>query len=226
MERSLSRLSVSRQLWGDVFPVDMCTAAGCDICGGVRCSYVDRRSRACPTCWCADHWEIVFGRPFCRRHAGLVKALDGAPSAGGWPDLDNRAASLAGWMGGQLDPSIRDVFGRVAPPEGAWLVNEPVHLILGPGGAVRRWQRSWKLVDEGSVLSRVAIEVDEEDDADVMARVDTELIGHGVPPWIEERLAGLPAPPEVTAARRHRYLADIARSIELVVTRQELVLQP
>ena len=74
------------------------------------------------------------------------------------------------------------------------------------------------------MLNRVAIEVDEGDDIDVLARVDSELIGHGTPPWIEERLAGIPVVPEVTDARRHQYLADIARSIELVVTQQETVL--
>ena len=227
MERTLPRPIPSQRPWaGATLLGDRCRADGCEICGGVRCNYVDRRSRPCPTSWCSSHWEIVFGRPYCRRHATVVRALDGFPAAGGWPDLDNRAASLAGWMGWQLDPAVREAFTRVAPPAGAWLVNDPVHLLLGPGGAVRRWQRAWKLVDGGSVLSRVAIEVDEADDTDVLARVDAEVIGHGVPPWIEERLTGAPAVPAESAARRRRYLADVARSIELVVTRQELVLQP
>ena len=62
-----------------------------------------------------------------------------------------------------------------------------------PGGAVRRWQRSWKLVEDGFVLTGVAIDVDESDDTDVRALVDADLIGHGMPPWVEERLAGWPS---------------------------------
>ena len=135
MERTLARPIPRRQPWaGAAVLGDRCRADGCEICGGVRCNYVDRRSRPCPTSWCSSHWEIVFGRPYCRRHATVVRALDGFPAAGGWPDLDNRAASLAGWMGRQLDPAVREAFTRVAPFPGAWLVNDPVHLLLGPGG--------------------------------------------------------------------------------------------
>jgi hypothetical protein len=200
-----------------------CLADGCGAPGGLRCDYVDRRSRACLTTWCAAHWRIAHGKPYCRRHASLVTTLGGRPPAGGWPDLDNHAASLTGWMGRELDPLVTDVLTRVAPEGGAWMVNDPVHLVLAPGGAVRRWQRAWKLVDQGDVLNRVAIEVDERDDTDVLARVDTELVGHGTPPWIEARVCGWDVTPEEDEARRRRYLDDVARSIELVVTRQELV---
>lgn len=149
--------------------------------------------------------------------------LGGRPAVGGWPDLDNRAASLAGWMGRELDPLVTDVLTRVAPVAGARMVKDPVRLVLAPGGAVRRWQRAWKIVDHCSVLNRVAVEVDERDDTDVLARVDTELVGHGVPPWIEARMRGWDVTPEEDGASRRRYFGDVARSIELVVTQQELV---
>ena len=201
---------------------DRCMAAGCGQRGGVRCNYVDRRSRPCTTTWCSRHWNTIAGRQYCRRHANVVEALAGTPSAGGWPDVDNRAASLAGWIGRELDARVVSIFRSVAPASGAMLVNDPVRLVMPPGGGARRWQRSWKLVDHAGVLNKVAIEVDESNDADVLARVDTELIGHGVPPWIEQRHLRVDGDNDVT---RRAYLDAIARSIELVVTHQEMVPQ-
>ncbi|MBV8194940.1 MAG: hypothetical protein JOY80_05375 [Candidatus Dormibacteraeota bacterium] len=198
-------------------------ADGCSVRGGVRCNYVDRRSRPCTTTWCSAHWVTVGGKQYCRRHAGIVVALGGAPAAGGWPDVDNRAASLAAWVGRQIDSRVTPIFSRVAPAGGARLVNEPVRLMVAPAGGSRRWQRAWRLVDHTGVLNRVSIEVDESNDADVMARVDAELIGHGVPPWIEHRNLAAGSP-DAEAARRS-YIDAIARSIELVVTKQELVPQ-
>jgi len=198
---------------------DRCMADGCEI-PGVRCNYTDRHSRPCTTRWCARHWVTVGRSQYCRRHANLVEDFAGFAPAGGWPDVDNRAASLAAWVGRQLDPVVNELFTSLSPDGEMQLVNDPVHLVLAPGGA-RRWQRSWKLLDHASVVNRVAIEVDESNDADVLARVDTELIGHGVPPWIEHRHLGTSLQSD-TAARRE-FLDSIARSIELVVTKQEMV---
>ncbi|MFN2582494.1 MAG: hypothetical protein ABR498_07120 [Candidatus Dormibacteria bacterium] len=200
---------------------DRCMAEGCGVHGGVRCNYIDRRSRPCTTTWCSVHWHTVAGRQYCRRHANLVEQLCGVPAAGGWPDVDNRAASLTGWIGRELDGVVSELFTEVVPPGGARLVNEPVRLVLTPRGSSRRWQRSWKLVDHTGVLNKVAIEVDESNDSDVLARVDTELIGHGVPPWIEQRhFAGTGG---VDEQARRTYVNAIARSIELVLTKQEMV---
>ena len=195
-------------------------AEGCSTRAGVRCNYVDRRMRPCTTTWCSLHWHTIGGKQYCRRHASVVQALGGAPSAGGWPDVDNRAASLAAWMGRELDPRISAMFGRIAPAKDGRLLNDPVRLVLTPGGGQRRWQRSWKLVDHTGVLNQVAVEVDESNDSDVIARVDTELIGHGVPPWIEQRHMRGTAD---DVLERHAFSDAIARSIELVVTRQEMV---
>ena len=73
------------------------------------------------------------------------------------------------------------------------------------------------------MLKRVAIEVDEDDDSVVMAHVDAELIGQGVPPWIERRRRGVSVPEQVDAEQRRSFYDAIARSIELVVTDREAV---
>ena len=196
-------------------------APGCEQLGDVRCNYTDRRGRPCTTSWCARHWETVEGKQYCRRHAGVVRALAGTPGAVGWPDVDNRAASLAGWIGRELDETMSALFARLAAESGARVLNDPVHLVQTPGGATRRWQRSWKLVDSTGVINKASIEVDEANDADVIARVDADLIGHGVPPWIERRHLG--GDGRTDAEARQAFIDAIARSIELVVTQQEIV---
>src|SRR5205814_462950 len=86
----------------------------------------------------------------------------------------------------------------------------------------RRWVTSWKLVDHVSVLHRVTLEVDEGNDCVVRALVNADLIGEAVPPWIERRRLGLEAPPEVDAAQRRAFHDALFRSIEFMVTRQEV----
>jgi hypothetical protein len=163
--------------------------------------------------------------PFCRRHASTLIALDGAEAVAGMPDLDNRAPSLVGWIGRELDGSIRDLLHRVAPNDGAAVITDPVRLLLTPGGP-RRWAKAWKVLDDTSVVNRVSVEVDEHDDSEVSARVDAELIGRGVPPWIERRRAGVAVDAATDANERRQFTAAMARSIELVVTRQEVATRP
>src|ERR1700740_1115689 len=138
---------------------DRCTAPECRASGGIRCDYVDGRARCCPTVWCSRHWVITNGKPYCRRHAGVVEAIADEYFAGGWPEVDNRAASLAGWVSRELDPSVRSILKAAAPSDGATLIVDPVRLV-GPPGHRRRWQRAWKLVNQVGVLHKVAIEVD------------------------------------------------------------------
>jgi hypothetical protein len=169
---------------------------------------------------------LVGGLPFCRRHASTLIALDGAEAVAGLPDIDNRAPSLVGWMGKELDGSIRDLLHRVAPNDSAAVITDPVRLLLTPTGGTRRWAKAWKILDDTWVLTRVSVEVDEHDDGEVCARVDTDLIGRGVPPWIERRRTGVGVDDATAAVERSQFTAAMASSIELVVTRQEVATRP
>lgn len=204
-------------------PRDRCAAAGCRRRDTTRCAYVDKRSRGCPTSWCRDHAAMVTGSAYCRRHASTMTALEGAEVVAGLPDLDNRAPSLVGLIGRELDGPIHDLFARVAPATGAVVVTDPVRLLLIPGGNTRRWAKTWKMLDHASVLNRVSVEVDERDDEQVCARVDAELIGRGVPPWIRNRHDGRHVDAATAAVELHDFAMAMARSIELVVTRQEVM---
>jgi hypothetical protein len=205
---------------------ESCSADGCRRRDGTRCSYIDKRSRHCPTAWCPNHIASVAGVAFCRRHASTMTAIEGSEVVAGLPDIDNRAPSLVGWIGRELDGPVREVLARVAPQSSARLVTDPVSLVLTPGGNTRRWAKSWKMIDHSAVISRVSIEVDEGDDCQVGARVDSELIGRGVPPWIEHRQAGTHVDAATDAAERREFATAMARSIELVVTGQEVVPRP
>jgi hypothetical protein len=129
-------------------------------------------------------------------------------------------------MAAELDARVRAVLRQVSPHGGAVLVADPVRALPARDRAMRRWQRAWKLVDHSGALKSVAIEVDESDDSVVMAHVDTELIGQGVPPWIERRRQGVSVSALVDAEQRRAFSDAIARSIELVVTDVEAVPLP
>ena len=204
---------------------EQCQAEGCDATG-VRCDYIDKRSRFCRTSWCAEHWVAVAGKPYCRRHASVVAAMGTDAGAVGLPDVDNRAAALVAAVAGQLDARVRSILHQVAPAGGAVMVADPVRPLPPRDRASRRWQRAWKLVDHSGVLKRVVIEVDEADDSMIMAHVDTELIGSGVPPWIDHRRRGVTVPESVDAEQRRLFYDAIARSIELVVSDREAVPLP
>ncbi|MBV8529201.1 MAG: hypothetical protein JOZ75_12875 [Candidatus Dormibacteraeota bacterium] len=194
-----------------------CSARNCEAGGTSGCNYIDRRQRRCGTAWCADHHVRIAGFDYCRRHAGVIRAL-GEQLPAGLPELNNRAASLAAYLGDELNGRVVNVLGRaVASNSEASLVNHPVRLVKTPGGRERRWQRSWNVVDNTGVVSRVVIEVDEADDTVVLTSVGSSRIGRGTPPWIARR-EGEETDPE----RRAAFLEAIGRSIEMVLTRPEM----
>ncbi|TMB91902.1 MAG: hypothetical protein E6J45_04315 [Chloroflexi bacterium] len=199
-----------------------CTAADCERAAVVRCAYRDRRGRECTTTWCGQHRVEASGKPYCRRHAGVVGALASWEYVDGLPDVDSRAPALVSWTSNELDSRIRAVLRKVAPSGSPKLVTDPVHQVFTPGMAARRWVMSWKLVDHVSVLHRVSLEVDEGNDCVVRAVVNADLIGEAVPPWIERRRLGLDAPADVDAAQRKAFHDALFRSIELMITRQEV----
>ena len=194
-----------------------CCALDCAASGAAACAYIDRRMRRCRTTWCADHRQRVGANVYCRRHAGVVSAL-GEQLPAGLPELDNRAASLAAYLGDELDARVVSILGRAAERNAeASLVNHPVRLVKTPGARDRRWQRSWNLVDNTGVVTRVAIEVDESEDTVVMTSVGSSRIGRGTPPWIASREGE-----GDDSERRTAFVEAIGRSIELILTRPEM----
>jgi hypothetical protein len=152
-----------------------------------------------------------------------MDALAGSDQAEGLPDVDNRAPALAGWVSGEVDTAVRLALLRRSAPF-SHLVVEPVRLAVRAAGE-RRWERQWKLVNHLGIIRRVAIEVSDGAGAAVTARVDSRVIGESVPPWIERHRLGIEVSSDVDAAQRRIYREALVRSIELVVTQDELIPQ-
>ncbi|MHB8533493.1 MAG: hypothetical protein ACYDC2_12315, partial [Solirubrobacteraceae bacterium] len=65
-----------------------CSDPECWSMEAVPCSYVDRRSRQCETAWCRIHHQVAFNNIYCRRHAGIIRALGPEYSNVPLPDLE------------------------------------------------------------------------------------------------------------------------------------------
>jgi hypothetical protein len=198
-----------------------CTEQGCHQAVTIRCGYADRRGHVCGTTWCFRHGAMFNDSAYCRRHAGTVAALSNGFYQLALPDLDNRAPSLVGWMSGELDTSIRTALRASAPDADTTLVADPVRL-TSPGVSSRCWARAWKLVDHLGVVHQVSIEVEEDTQALVGVRVDNDLIGRSVPPWIERRQAVGAVTPDEDAASRTAFNDALARSVQAFLSREEI----
>jgi hypothetical protein len=120
---------------------------------------------------------------FCRRHAGVVRALPvGTPLTGTLPPINNRALPLLRWTGETLDPLMRRVLQHHRP-DGTLLV-DPVRLVSTRGQ--HSWRRSWAVADAAGQTA-IDLDVAEEADALLIARVDGQIVAQSVPPWVTDR---------------------------------------
>ena len=199
---------------GDHDGLGKCLDGDCSKPASCRCTYVDRRQVKCGTTWCDEHSRIVLGLPYCRRHATVAPSLSNGFFTHMLPDVENRAPSLATWVGGELDTAVRIALTADAPHKDAYVVSGAVRPVRVPGSTMPVWLRSWTLVDSTGVLQHVSIEVDEEDDRAVVVRVGGEPMGRHQPPWIgrprNETLA-----PELDAASRQAFRITVMHDIEL-----------
>src|SRR6202171_2862255 len=187
-------------------------AAGCGGTVTRICEYVDRRNQSCGTSWCARHTAMIDGVAYCRRHAGVVRAMEKSEvNSGQLPDVDNRAPSLCEWVGNDLDGGVRAIMimtQRVHP--GSTIHSRPLYYVLS--GMPRRplWHRSWMLQNHTGTQLHIAVEVDETRETEVVVRVDSIEVERFVPPWIQERGSGDPG---LIAQRRHYFRSRILQSV-------------
>jgi hypothetical protein len=200
-----------------------CVEHGCTRQDAVRCDYVDRRRRPCPTSWCPDHQVIVNGRALCRRHARTLTATSGNTefnTDSPIPDLDNRSPSLADYVGDALEPRVVALLeGLCRPGSNDRVGAEPVRPVHPAGGGARYWGRTWKLYDHTGVQTSISVEVDEEHDPEVWVRVGGNVVAQGIPPWIDRRRNGLPELSDAEDAEaRERFYAALWEAVTQRVT--------
>ena len=199
---------------GEADGLGKCLDGECSKPATCRCTYVDRRQVKCGTTWCDEHSRVVLGLPYCRRHATVAPSLKNGFFTHMLPDVENRAPSLATWVGGELDTAVRIALTADAPHKDAYVVSGAVRPVRVPGSTMPVWLRSWTLVDSTGVLQHVSIEVDEEDDRAVVVRVGGEPMGRHQPPWIGRPRTETIAP-ELDAASRQAFRITVMHDIEL-----------
>jgi hypothetical protein len=175
----------------DISGTRRCSERGCSRRVGVRCEYLDRRNRACDTAWCPEHRVVLEGRVFCRRHAATVNALPAAATGdlAPTPDVDSRAASLAAWVGRDLDGAVRAAIAARLQVSTDHI--DAADVALAVVGTERRWawERTWR-GQAGDRVLRVGVVVEEQDEEVVAAHVNGEECVRLTPPWIGSRDIG------------------------------------
>ena len=190
---------------------EQCAEAGCPSQEGFRCQYRDRRGATCTTALCPTHQVPVGGGVFCRRHAGVVRALLSVPEEErDYPELDNRAPSLCEWVSLSIHASVLHVLMAMAAQRpGSSVVSDGLHLVMTGTPRVRGWEHKWRLFDQTGPLQTAGIHIDEPTDTLVQVRVNGKVVYGAVPPWVGASDA---ASPEEDARRRvefHQTLIDV-----------------
>jgi hypothetical protein len=194
-----------------------CSSAGCAQTTGIACTYVDRRNRQCTTAWCPAHRMVFDGGVICRRHVGVATALAGVDTPR--PDLENRAPSLVEWVAddtaADIARTLHSVCGGRAPDLQA--VSTGLDLVFVGIERERVWQRTWKLNQYKGVAYEVSLQVAEEQDSNVLVRVNHNEVARLVPPWIEQRLVGVTVSPTEDAAGRRRFHEEVITAIAIAL---------
>lgn len=187
-----------------------CSSSQCASAEAVRCEYVDRRGRECNTAWCLVHQQVAHHGVYCRRHAGIIRALGQEWSTTALPDVDNRAPSLANWVGTELNEPIRNLLERFFGTRQV----QATAVISGGSPRERTWGRSWKLVSPDGVDLSVTVAVAEADDTVVRLTFDGRPLLEMVPPWIEARRRGIQLDAEIDVEARRRFYGLLLEDVE------------
>lgn len=194
-----------------------CKLAGCTNDTARPCAYRDGRGRACAATYCPEHGVSTEGKFYCRRHAGVLRAVGVLLTPqGGLPDVDNRAPSLVSWIARDLDETVRRLLSSVAGPGERVIADETVH-VARDFNRKARWEQSWRLVDHTGLILKVTIQVFEENDSLVRVHVGSGVIADGVPPWIVRRTTDSDVATDLE--QRQRFYKWLEESIFLAVDR-------
>jgi hypothetical protein len=195
----------------------VCKVAGCSNDTAQPCDYRDGRGRACRAVCCPDHGASTGGQFYCRRHAGILRAVGTeATQQGGLPDIDNRAPSLVNWIARDLDANVQRLLSGAAKTGESVIADDTVH-VARDFNRKARWEQSWRLVDHTGLILKVTIQVMEENDSLVRVHVGSGVIADGIPPWIARRTEDSDVATD--AEQRQRFYQWLDESIFLAVDR-------
>ena len=193
-----------------------CMRSECRTPAVTGCSYGDRRGGSCDTSWCQEHVEVVANLVYCNRHAGVSRALIAAGATGHIPAIDNRAPSLVQWIANAVEDRVSNLLQEYQTTEQQFIV-DPLAYVRNSTTGYHRWERSWKLVSYQGVDVKIAIEVDEQRDGLMVARVGHILAMRAIPPWIDHRAEGHRVSVEQDAAERLEFYSQLLRRLRATV---------
>ncbi len=199
-----------------------CTERGCTATTGLECEYVDRRSRRCRTAWCPVHRVVVHDSVYCRRHAGVVRAVPTGllDAQAPLPDLDNRAPSLVNWVSNEIDAEVRRLLVRELGTAGGELIADPVSLVFVGIDRSRAWERTWKLVGHQGTIRKVSLTVEEDADNEVAVKIGPNVVDRVVPPWIGRRNEAAVGSPGDDRRDRDRFNEHLLDAIDRGLARE------
>jgi len=161
---------------------EVCKVAGCSNDTAQPCSYRDGVAAHAAPSAARIHGASTDGKFYCRRHAGVLRAVGAqATPQGGLPDIDNRAPSLVNWIARDLDTNVRRLLTGAAKTGESVIADDTVH-VARDFNRKARWEQSWRLVDHTGVILKVTIQVLEENDSLVRVHVGSGVIADGVRP--------------------------------------------
>jgi hypothetical protein len=132
-----------------------------------------------------------------------MRALLASSRKGHLPDIDNRAPSLANWIGNDIDARMRSVVEKlILREDGEQLIIDPVGYIYNLSDKSHRWERSWKIANHTGVGGKAAIDVDEAKDSVVRLRVGQRTVNEVIPPWVGHHEKRELVPPSADEAER------------------------
>jgi hypothetical protein len=156
---------------------------------------------------------MIVSAIYCRRHAGIIEALGADHPGVPTPDLENRAPSLANWVGRDLDKSVRMLLETHFPGHTMNVTN----VVTGGSRGDRTWGRSWKLISPQGVDLSVSVTVPEAHDSLVRVVYDGKVLTELTPPWIESRRQGVTVDPETDRQTRLWFYDRIVKELEAAV---------
>ena len=184
-----------------------CSAPHCGARDAVRCGYHDSGGARCRTAWCAEHRDSVDHVTYCRRHAGVMRALSPTLTTD-LPGLDNRAPALVNWVARLIDHDVRTLVSSVVPA-GTRVLSTRVVPERRDGARV--WVRRWAVM--AAPPFDVSLAVSERDDTILALYSGSSLLFSAEPPWITARSRGERLSEAQARAVRAVFLGDLLAAL-------------
>ena len=195
-----------------------CTEHECSHHTEYMCSYQDLTGFGCGTWWCGKHISRLGLDPYCRRHAGVIKAL--SVNAGTireikhLPAINDRSLSLAAMVGGDIDKDITEILRRRYSSRKDVSVVADRAVRESRTGATVAWERNWSAARAQGYETRITLLVGVDEPSLVKLRVGSMEIFSGVPDWIANRLEGKPANHSDRAHFRARLIQIVTEAVD------------